>query len=99
MEIIKAQTHNINSGVNSVQQFSAVNAFRNNKNIKPAEELQEKTEVGSGTQTSSTQSLLERIDVNEIRKCAETVGEFNITDDDIKYGMLYGRSVIAEWLC
>ena len=95
MEIIRPQTQN----VNSVQQFSAVNAFRTNKNLKPAEEQTEKTETASGTKTSSTPSLLDRIDVNEVRKCAEFVGEYNITDDDIKYGILYGRSVIAEWLC
>lgn len=95
MEIIKSQSSNINS----VQQFSAVNAFRSNKNLKPAEEIQEKPEVSSGVKTTSTPSLLERIDVNDVRKYAETVGEFNISDEDIKYGMLYGRSVIAEWLC
>lgn len=95
MEIIKSQSSN----VNSVQQFSAVNAFRSNKNLKPAEETQAKPEVSSGVKTTSTPSLLERIDVNDVRKYAETVGEFNISDEDIKYGMLYGRSVIAEWLC
>ena len=92
MEIIK-------SGVNSVQQFSALNAFKNNKTVRPQEEVQEKNETLSGTKTSSTPSLLDKIDVADVRKCAETVGEFNISDDDIKYGMLYGRSVIAEWLC
>ena len=88
-----------NSGINSVQQFSAVNAFRTNKNLKPAEELQQKTEVADGTKTTSTPSLLDKVDVNEIRKCAEYVGEYDITDEDIKYGMIYGRSVIAVWLC
>ena len=96
MEIIRPQ---VNSGVNSVQQFSAVNAFRSNKTIKPAEEAQEKPETASGVKTTSTPSLLDKIDVNDIRKCAESVGEYNITDEDIKYGILYGRSVIAEWLC
>lgn len=94
MEIIKPQT-----GVNSVQQFSALNAFKGKKVLKPAEETPEKPETASGTKTTSTPSLLDRIDVNDIRKCAETVGEYNISDDDIKYGILYGRSVIAEWLC
>ena len=94
MEIIKAQ-----AGVNAVQQFSALNSFKSNKALKPAEETQEKPEVVSGTKTTSTPTLLDRIDVNELRKCAESVGEYNITDDDIKYGLLYGRSVIAEWLC
>ena len=92
MEIIKTQT-------NSVQQFSALNAFKSNKNLKPAEEPQEAPSVLSGTKTSSAPSLLDRIDVNDVRKFASYVGEFNISDDDIKYGMLYGRSVIAEWLC
>ena len=96
MEIIRS---GVNSEVNSVQQFSAVNAFRSNKTIKPAEDVQEKPEVSSGVKTTSTPSLLDRIDVADVRKCAETVGEYNITDDDIKYGILYGRSVIAEWLC
>jgi hypothetical protein len=94
MEIIKAQT-----GVNAVQQFSALNSFKSNKTLKPAEETPEKPEAASGVKTTSTPTLLDRIDVNELRKCAETVGEYNITDDDIKYGLLYGRSVIAEWLC
>ena len=88
-----------NSGINSVQQFSAVNAFRTNKNLKPAAELQQNAEVADGTKTTSTPSLLDKVDVNEIRKCAEYVGEYDITDEDIKYGMIYGRSVIAEWLC
>ena len=95
MEIIKAQT----SGINAVQQFSALNSFKSNKTLKPAEEVQEKPEVSDGTKTTSTPSLMNKIDVNEVRKCAEYVGEFDITDEDIKYGMIYGRSVIAEWLC
>lgn len=88
----------VNSGVNSVQQFSALSAFKNNRTVKPAEENEQK-EVVNGTKTTSTPSLLDRIDVNELRECAKTVGEFNITDEDIKYGLIYGRSVIAEFLC
>ena len=96
MEIIRP---GVNSEVNSVQQFSAVNAFRNNRNLKPVEDLQEKPDTVSVVKTTSTPYLLDRIDVNDVRKYAESVGEFNISDDDIKYGILYGRSVIAEWLC
>ena len=83
---------------NSVQQFSALSAFKSNKNLsKP--EANEDVEVSRGTETASAKSLLDRIDVNELRECAKTVGEFNISDDDIKYGLRYGRSVIAEFLC
>ena len=94
MEVIKAQT-----GVNAVQQFSALNSFKSNRVLKPTEDIQDKTETASGVKTTTTPSLLDRIDVNELRKYAETVGEYDISDDDIKYGLLYGRSVIAEWLC
>ena len=83
---------------NSVQQFGALNAFRSNKNISKPEE-QEQIEVSKGTKTSSAATLLDKIDVNDVRECAKAVGEFNISDDDIKYGLLYGRSVIAEYLC
>lgn len=83
---------------NSVQQFSALSAFKSNKNLAKPEE-QEQVEVSRGTQTSSAVSLLDKIDVNDVRECAKYVGEFNISDDDIKYGLLYGRSVIAEYLC
>ncbi len=82
---------------NSVQQFSALNAFRTNQTLPKHEE--EQVEVSKGVNTSSAKSLLDRIDVSELRECAKKVGEFNISDDDIKYGLLYGRSVIAEYLC
>ena len=82
---------------NSVQQFSALNAFKSNQTLKKTEE--EPKEVSQGINTKESKSLLSRVDVNELRECAKSVGEFNISDDDIKYGLLYGRSVIAEFLC
>jgi len=80
----------------SVQRFSAVNALRSsNVQLKPKTEevTQEET-----TPVKAPKGLLDRIDVAEVRKCAEYVGEYDITDEDIKYGMIYGRSVIAEYL-
>ena len=83
---------------NSVQQFSALSAFKSARTLPKKEEAEAK-EVSGGTESNNAKTLLERIDVNEVRECAKTVGEFNISDDDIKYGLLYGRSVIAEFLC
>ena len=83
---------------NPVQQFSALNAFKGNKNLKPIKEETPVVEKGE-TKPSATMTLSDRIDVDEVRECAKYVGEFNITDDDIRYGLLYGRSVIAEFLC
>ena len=80
---------------NSVQRFSAVNALKSSANLMKPEEAQ----VEEKTPVIAPKGILDRIDVAELRKCAEFVGEFNISDDDIKYGLLYGRSVIAEYLC
>lgn len=86
---------------NNVQRFAAVNALRGSSKVsKPETNLEENIAetTDSGTK-AAPKSLLERVDVQDIKKCAEYVGEFDITDDDIKYGLMYGRSVIAEWLC
>jgi len=87
---------------NNVQRFSAVNALRTEAGRlnKPAEKEQNDVVENTGNGLKSApKSLLERVDVEEIRKFASFVGEFNISDDDIKYGLMYGRSVIAEFLC
>ena len=86
---------------NSVQAFSAVNALRTNSNITKPGDIEQNNAVektGNGIK-SAPKSLLERVDVADIRKFAEYAGEYNLTDDEIKYGLMYGRSVIAEWLC
>ena len=85
---------------NNVQRFSAVNAFRSNsKPLKVEEQNSLQDEQALSTTKVAPKSLLDRIDVADVRKCAEYVGEFDITDDEIKYGLMYGRSVIAEFLC
>ena len=46
-------------------------------------------------------SKLLHINVDEIKKYAQMmqgVNEEALTDDDIKYGLSYGRSVIVEYL-
>ena len=91
----------VEQNVNSVQQFSAINSFKSNKVLKPAvdnEGLKPAEETSAGIK-AAPKSILDRVDTADIRKCAEYVGEYNITDEDIKYGLLYGRSVIAEFLC
>lgn len=87
---------------NNVQRFSAVNALRSEASRlnKPQEnDLNSISKNTSEGTKAAPKGLLERVDVSDIRKCAEYVGEFNISDEDIKYGLMYGRSVIAEFLC
>ena len=83
---------------NQVQRFSAVNAFRTSATqLKPKQEVEESVAEDRSAK-AAPKNILGRIDVNELRECAKYVGEFNISDDDIKYGLMYGRSVIAEYL-
>ena len=82
---------------NNVQRFSAVNALRSSASqLRP--ETNETTTPEDFTTKVAPKGLLDRINVDEVRECAKTVGEYDITDEDIKYGMMYGRSVIAEFL-
>lgn len=41
-------------------------------------------------------SAINKIDVKDIQKYASSVGE-TLTIDDINYGLMYGRSVIADY--
>ena len=92
----------VDQNVNAVQQFSAINSFKSNRVLKPMADGNEGLDAAEKTSSginAAPKSILERVDTADIRKCAEYVGEYNITDEDIKYGLLYGRSVIAEFLC
>ena len=83
---------------NNVQRFSAVNALRTSSNLLKPKEADTQSEETRETSTVAPKGLLIQVDVADIRKCAGYVGEFNISDEDIKYGLMYGRSVIAEYL-
>lgn len=83
---------------NNVQTFSAVNAFKSNNTIN-RQTNESENNIKSESRTIAPKNILDRIDVNELRECAKTVGEYDISDEDIKYGLTYGRSVIAEFLC
>ena len=48
--------------------------------------------------TQTVKSSNGGINVEEIQQYANLMGE-NLSIDDINYGLMYGRSVIAEFLC
>lgn len=84
-------------GNSSLQMISALNAFKSEGTVnnKP---VQTDLNTSSGINLSDNDSLLKDINMTEIRDCASKVGETNLTDDDIKYGLTYGRSVIADYV-
>jgi len=80
-------------GINPLQMLNAVNAF------KASEQVQQKEipDVSDGIEVNDS-SILDNQDTNEIKQFAKTAGEENLSNDDIKYGLTYGRSVIADYV-
>lgn len=81
------------SNINSVQMFSAMNAFKAAE-AKPQDAVA--PEVSDGVQVNDN-NLLQNQNVEEIRQFAKVAGEENLSEEDIKYGIAYGRSVIADY--
>ncbi len=86
------------SHVSAIQLLNATNAFKNTKAAPSAETIQtNEPQISEGIDINDD-SILKSQNVNEIKKYAQMVGENDLTDDDIKYGLSYGRSVIVEYL-
>lgn len=87
----------INSGVSQVQLFNATNAFKTAA-AKPEAPIKQEPQVSDGVKVNDSQNILKNLDIDEVKKYASMTGENNLSDDDIKYGLVYGRSVMADWL-
>ena len=84
---------------NSIQAFSAVNAFKANQSTFEKTQNQKiQEETPSGVDLNDNNQIFSRQNVEEIRSIAKNAGDDNLTDEDIKYGLTYGRSVIADYL-
>lgn len=85
------------SGNSSLQMISALNAFGANKKIEEQSNIMD-FDTSNGINLSDNDNLLQNIDTNDVRNFAQKIGETNLTDEDIKYGLTYGRSVIADYI-
>ena len=82
------------SNINPIQMFNAINAFKSSeKDLEPntPEEISDGLEINDN-------NILKNQDLNEIKQVAKIVGEENLSNDDIQYGLTYGRSVIADYM-
>ena len=88
---------NSSSNISAIQLLNAANAFKNNtavtKQIQPQEPF-----TTEGTDLKDDNNILKGQNIDEIKQYAELAGENNLSEDDIKYGLSYGRSVIVEYL-
>ena len=74
--------------------FNAVNAFKAIQSPVKQEMVQD---VSEGLDINEN-SILENQNLEEIKQFAKNAGEENISNEDIKYGITYGRSVIADYI-
>ena len=85
-----------NQGVNLLQYLNAKNAFQNinteKKNNDDDITLNKKVE-----NTFDDKNMVSKINTQEVKNYATQMNE-TLTDDDIKYGLVYGRSVIADYI-
>lgn len=85
----------IGSNISAIQLFSAANAFKSSM-TSPIQSQPKAPEVSEGTEINDN-NILKTQNVDEIKKFAQMAGENNLSEEDIKYGLSYGRSVIAEY--
>lgn len=78
---------------NPIKMLNAVNAFKGAE-VRPSEQLMPETSNGIDIEND----ILKTQNLEEIKQVAKTLGEENISDEDIKYGVTYGRSVIADYI-
>ena len=83
-------------GNNSIQMINALNAFKTTERIHEKSKSND-LDTPDGINLKDNDSLLNKINLAEVKNYAEEIGE-KISDEDIKYGLTYGRSVIANFI-
>ncbi len=83
---------------NSIQAFTAANAFKTAQDSFKNDKTRVEDNTSSGVDLKDNNFLLKDQNISEIKDIAKIAGEENLTDEDIKYGLTYGRSVIAEYV-
>ncbi len=92
---------NISSNTNQIADTQALNRIFYNYAVKSAQNFQKQTPEITNDSKEDDIKLIQNdvfkgIDVDDIKKSAQSIGE-EITDEDIKYGLTYGRSVLADY--
>lgn len=81
------------SNINPIQMFNAVNAFKSSGQIQD----NSVPEISDGLDINDN-NILKNQDTQEIKQFAKIAGEESLSDEDIQYGLTYGRSVIADYM-
>ncbi len=92
---------NISTNTNQIADTQALNRIFYNYAIKSTQNIQKSTpaevsEIKKDDIKLAQDDIFKGIDIDDIKKSAQSIGE-EITDEDIKYGLTYGRSVLADY--
>lgn len=82
------------NNINPIQMLNALGAFRATEQAKENSKI---PETSDGIDINDN-NILKNQDTAEIRQFAQIAGEDNLSNEDIQYGLTYGRSVIADYL-
>ncbi len=87
--------------INNTNSISSINLNTRNHNFEPTkkpikQELPKEDFKQEDINLIDKKSSRLKVNVDEIQKYASMVGE-NLSVDDINYGLMYGRSVIADY--
>ena len=91
----------ISMNTNQIADSQAINrifynyAIKNTQNIAPKETTPTDTKEDD-IKLIQQNNLFKNIDIEDIKNSAKLIGE-DITDEDIQYGLTYGRSVLADY--
>ena len=77
--------------------INALNAFGGSQKVENQDIQYKELETSNGINLADNDNLLQKINLKDIKNYAQQAGEMNLSDDDIKYGLTYGRSVIADY--
>lgn len=88
----------ISTGASNQIAFTAANAFKSAQDALKNENKRIQDNTPSGVDLKDNDILLKEQNLDEIRDFAKIAGEENLTNEDIKYGLTYGRSVIADYV-
>lgn len=80
------------NNISAIRFFNATSAFK----AQPTKQEVAQKNTDEGTNIKEN-SILKNVDVDEIKKYANLVGETNLTEEDIKYGLKFGRSVLVNY--
>lgn len=81
------------ANINPIKMFNALSAF---KATDAQSQTQQAPEIAEGLDVNDN-ILLQNQNLDEIKEFAKVAGENNLSNEDIKYGLTYGRSVIADY--